>query len=121
MTAMSGSLSKVVNSPMRSLGRTVGQWHSPACGRGSSGRTIRCWTVTIITTSAHRMMAELHDRMPVILEPQDWSAWLGEVEVDAATLLRPADGDVLNVWPVSRQVNSPKSDEPELLEAIGQG
>ena len=36
-------------------------------------------TFTIIATSANRMMAELHDRMPVILEPQDWSAWLGEV------------------------------------------
>lgn len=61
------------------------------------------------------------NRMPVILEPQDWSAWLGEVEVDAATLLRPAGGDVLTVWPVSRQVNSPRNNGAELLEAIGQG
>jgi putative SOS response-associated peptidase YedK len=45
-------------------------------------------TFTIITTSANRMMAELHNRMPVILEPQDWSAWLGEGEVDTATLLK---------------------------------
>jgi putative SOS response-associated peptidase YedK len=78
-------------------------------------------TFTIITTSANRMMADLHNRMPVILESQDWSAWLGDVEVDAATLLRPAGGDVLKVWPVSRQVNSPRNNGAELLEAIGQG
>ena len=52
---------------------------------------------------------------------QDWSAWLGEVEVDAATLLRPAGGDVLKVRPVSRQVNSPRNNGAELLQAIGQG
>ena len=34
----------------------------------------------IITTDANREMAELHDRMPVILEPGDWPAWLGETE-----------------------------------------
>jgi putative SOS response-associated peptidase YedK len=76
-------------------------------------------TFTIITTSANAMMAELHDRMPVILEPQDWSAWLGGVEVDAVTLLRPAGGDALKVWPVSRQVNSPRNNGAELLNAIG--
>ncbi len=37
-------------------------------------------TFTILTTNANASMAELHDRMPVILEPEDWSAWLGEVE-----------------------------------------
>jgi putative SOS response-associated peptidase YedK len=37
-------------------------------------------TFTIITTNANQMMAKLHDRMPVILEPQDWPTWLGEVE-----------------------------------------
>jgi putative SOS response-associated peptidase YedK len=67
------------------------------------------------------MMTELHDRMPVILEPEDWSAWLGEVEGDAATLLRPAGDDVLKVWPVSRQVNSPRNNGAELLKPIGQG
>ena len=62
---------------------------------------------------------ELHDRMPVIIEPHDWPTWLGEVEVDPATLLRPADDDVLKVWPVSKQVNSPRNNGAELLEAVG--
>ncbi len=62
----------------------------------------------IITTDANAMIAELHDRMPVILEPQDWPTWLGEVGGDPAALLRPAAEDVLKVWPASRQVNSPE-------------
>lgn len=52
-------------------------------------------TFTIVTTDANAMMAELHDRMPVILEPQDWPTWLGEIEGDLAALLRPAGDDVL--------------------------
>jgi putative SOS response-associated peptidase YedK len=74
-------------------------------------------TFTIITTDANAMMARLHDRMPVILESHDCPTWLGEVEGDAATLLRPAADDVLKVWPVSRRVNSPRNNGAELLEA----
>lgn len=45
---------------------------------------------TIITTDANSMIAPLHDRMPVILGPEDWPAWLGEEPIaDPATLLRP--------------------------------
>jgi putative SOS response-associated peptidase YedK len=49
---------------------------------------------TIITTEANATMAELHDRMPTILEPEDWQASLGEVEDELATLLRPTGDDV---------------------------
>ena len=58
---------------------------------------------TIITTNANETVGELRDRMPVILEPEDWPIWLAEVEGDPATLLRPAGDDVLKVWPVSKQ------------------
>jgi putative SOS response-associated peptidase YedK len=37
-----------------------------------------------ITTDTNKMMAELHDTMPVTLEQQDWPVWLGEVEGDPA-------------------------------------
>jgi putative SOS response-associated peptidase YedK len=76
-------------------------------------------TFTIITTNANATVGELHNRMPVIVEQQDWPTWLGEVAGDRATLLRPAGEDVLKVWPVSRQVNSPRSDGAELLEKVG--
>ena len=39
-------------------------------------------SLTILTTTPNAEMAELHDRMPVILEEQDWPVWLGEDEGD---------------------------------------
>jgi putative SOS response-associated peptidase YedK len=44
---------------------------------------------------ANAEMAELHDRMPVILEPADWPVWIGEVEADPASLLHPAPDGTL--------------------------
>jgi putative SOS response-associated peptidase YedK len=67
------------------------------------------------------MMAELHDRMPVILEPSDWPVWLGEVEGDPAALLKPSADELLQARAVSRRVNNPRNNGAELLEAIGQG
>ena len=54
-------------------------------------------TFAIITTNPDALMAELHARIPVILEPQDWPTWFGEVESDQVTLTRPAGKDVLKV------------------------
>ncbi len=48
----------------------------------SDGTVLR--TFTIITTDANETVGELHNRMPVILEQQDWPTWLGEVEGDPA-------------------------------------
>jgi putative SOS response-associated peptidase YedK len=62
--------------------------------------------------------AELHDRMPVILEAAGWPTWLGEVEGDSVALLRPAPDGLLRVWPVDRRVGSPRNNGPELLESI---
>lgn len=75
-------------------------------------------TFTIATTAANGFMSRIHDRMPVILEPADWPAWLGEQDGDPASLLRPAGEDVLRSWPVSRDVNSPRHDRPDLLDPI---
>ena len=54
--------------------------------------------------------------MPVILEPDDRSVWLGEVAGDPGSLLRPAADDVLRLWPVSRAVNSVRNNTPDLLD-----
>jgi putative SOS response-associated peptidase YedK len=72
----------------------------------------------IIVTAANATLAPVHDRMPVILDPADWPAWLGEGEGDPATLLRPAAERVLRAWPVGRAVNSPRINGPDLLEAL---
>jgi len=73
---------------------------------------------TILTTTPNAEMAELHDRMPVILEQKDWQMWLGAAEGDYAAPMRPAANGLLRVWPVDRRVGSPRNNDPELLTAI---
>ena len=75
-------------------------------------------TFAVLTTNANATMAELHERMPVILEPADWPIWLGEVAGDPAALLRPAAEDVLQLWPVSRRVNTPRNNDAHLLDRV---
>ena len=63
----------------------------------------------IVTSDPLTGIVELHDRMPLILEKKDWSAWL-EGEKPAATLKG------FESYPVSKLVNSPKNDDARLLE-----
>ena len=84
--------------------------------RGLDGTVLR--TFAIITTPANAIMATLHDRMPAILEPEDWPAWLGEVEGDPVALLRPAADTVLRLWPISRAVNNVRNNGASLLDPI---
>jgi putative SOS response-associated peptidase YedK len=72
----------------------------------------------IMTTTANATMSFLHDRMPVILEPDDWTTWLDGPDNDAAALMRPAADTVLRLWPVSTQVNSVRNNGPHLLDQI---
>jgi putative SOS response-associated peptidase YedK len=52
-------------------------------------------TYSIITAEATGAVAEIHDRMPLVLEEADWPLWLGEVPGDAARLLHPTLNDRL--------------------------
>lgn len=75
-------------------------------------------TYTIVTTTPNADVADLHNRMPVILEPDDWAAWLGEMEADPATLLRPSPDGTLRTWPVSKRVGSPRNNDVSLLDPL---
>jgi putative SOS response-associated peptidase YedK len=75
-------------------------------------------TFVIITTNANTVMADIHDRMPVIIEQSDWPVWLGGAEGDVPALHRPAADEVLRTWPVSRQINAPRNNGPGVLEPI---
>jgi putative SOS response-associated peptidase YedK len=74
----------------------------------------------IIVCDANDLVAPLHDRMPVILEPADYDAWLDPATpVDKAkALLKPCSAEQLSAYPVSRIVGSPKNDVPECIKAI---
>lgn len=76
---------------------------------------------TILTTSPNALMATLHNRMPVILEPADYDVWLrsdGQHEDELHHLLRPADDDMLGAHPVSTFVNRPQNDAPECVAPL---
>jgi len=78
-------------------------------------------TCAIITTEAGADMVEVHNRMPVILEPKDIDTWLDSRchDTDALRLLlSPAPGGTLLRYPISRTVNSPRNDGPELLARL---
>jgi len=80
----------------------------------------RLQTFATITTEANELLALVQDRMPVIIEKADWPLWLGEVEGDPTTLLRPAPEDVLRLWPVGKKVGNVRNDGPDLIEPIAE-
>jgi putative SOS response-associated peptidase YedK len=77
-------------------------------------------TCTIVTTEANALMAPIHDRMPVILEPEDWSTWLDPATTggDAARLLVPAPPELFEAWQISTRVNDVRNDAPDLLDPV---
>jgi len=87
---------------------------SESWGRGEE--TLR--STTIITTDANRLMAPLHDRMPVILPPEARPLWL-DPEFDGRdalrALLKPYEADDLVAAPVGTRVNNPRNETPDCL------
>lgn len=62
----------------------------------------------IITTDANSLMARIHDRMPVILNPDQWPIWLSQQEQQSDKLLplvRAHDSKSMQAWPVTRELN----------------
>ncbi len=83
------------------------------------GETIESFA--ILTTDANPLLAPIHDRMPVILEPAAWPAWLeveGTPPEALAALLAPAPDDALDAYPVSTRVNSPRNDDADCIARL---
>lgn len=75
----------------------------------------------ILTTTANEKMRELHERMPVILRPEDYARWLGTLEQDAeklVDLLRPCPESWLDMWPVSAEVSRAGWESPRNIEPV---
>ena len=89
------------------------EWHSP------DGGLIR--SATIITTEPNELMARLHNRMPVILDPADYAEWLDpapRTPESLQSLLRPFPANKMSAHPVSTLVNTPANDRPELVVPV---
>lgn len=76
-------------------------------------------TCCLITTHANDAVRPVHDRMPVIVPPENYAEWLDPETREArlVSLIRPYPAEEMTVTEVSSAVNSPKYDGPECLEA----
>ena len=84
---------------------------------GEHGQTVT--TCTIITAPAEGALAEIHDRMPLVLPRDAWTRWLDPAVADPSDVLHPWDevaGEHLELRPVAPTVNKVDNNGPELLE-----
>jgi len=78
-------------------------------------------TYSIITTEPNKEMSAVHDRMPVILHPEDEVSWLESARNDRASiepLLLPYQDNGLDIYEVSSEVNSTRNNDPRLIYAL---
>jgi putative SOS response-associated peptidase YedK len=86
---------------------------------GEGGKYIE--SSTIIVTVANPLLQSIHDRMPVILKPADYERWLDPKVQEAETLislLHPYPAEEMELYPVSRKVNSPANDNPDCIAPL---
>lgn len=79
-------------------------------------------TFTIVTADAIERLRPIHHRMPVMLEPEQWPAWLGEAAASPAqlqALLAPPADLPVEAYPVSVRVNAVRNDDPTLMDRAG--
>jgi len=86
--------------------------------QGENGEVIN--SCAIITTEANALMCTIHDRMPVILKKDILAAWLEPVarQSDLLAMLGPYPNTLMDAYPVSNKVNSPKNNGPECVARI---
>lgn len=78
-------------------------------------------TFTILTTEPNALMAPIHNRMPAIIQPEHYDIWLDPTITDVNTLqalLAPYPERLMEAYPVSKLVNSPAHDGPQLIQTV---
>ncbi len=77
-------------------------------------------TFTVLTTDPNELMEPIHNRMPVILEPRDYSRWLdpGDPSRPPVDLMRPYPAEKMVAWPVGERVGNVRNNDPQLLEQL---
>jgi putative SOS response-associated peptidase YedK len=99
-------------------------WKDPTRDEDDPRRFL--WTCTVLTTTAEDVAGQIHDRMPLLVEPERRAAWLDATRKDPAELrglLVPAAPGLLEAFPVSTEVNNVRNNGPDLvapLEAVGE-
>ena len=84
----------------------------------ATGRKLR--TYTILTTDPNELMEPIHNRMPVILAPEDYERWMaptdpGHLPID---LLKPFPAEEMKAWKVGRAVGNTRNNDPSLIACL---
>ena len=90
------------------------RWRSP------QGEVIE--SCTILTTTPNSLLSDIHDRMPVILSPDNYDLWLDPGFRDTASvaaMLKPFDSSMMRRYPVSNRVNQVQNDDAECAKPLG--
>ena len=85
----------------------------------ASGEIIR--SCTIVTTEPNALCAPIHNRMPVILDPNDYARWLGERPAnddELRALLTSFPGQRMECFKIGLRIGNVKNDEPSLIEPV---
>ena len=89
----------------------AGLWESWNSMDGSEVRTF-----TVITTEPNVLMKPIHNRMPVMLTPENEREWISDKPLEEVLhLLQPYDEKSMNAYPVSKRLNSPKNNDPGVM------
>jgi putative SOS response-associated peptidase YedK len=73
-------------------------------GRSSTNVTHRFKSCAMVITEPNEFVAEVHDRVPVVLEKHQLDQWMNGTPDQAAELMKPAPEDALRKWPVSKRI-----------------
>jgi putative SOS response-associated peptidase YedK len=79
-------------------------------------------TACIVTTAANRLLAPIHDRMPVVIVPEAFDLWLDCAKIDAETaaaLIAPAPENLFEAYEISTAVNRTANDSPAVIAPLG--
>ncbi len=84
--------------------------------KNASGQVVE--SCSILTTEPNALLADVHDRMPVILDPEHYGLWLDPAfrRVDALKeMLNPFDAGLMRCFPVSPRINAVTNDDPDCV------
>lgn len=93
------------------------------------GGLLECWhgddgdiaTFTILTTHANFLISQVYERMPVIIKPEDYAAWLDTKLTDILkiqAMAQPYPERLMDAYPISRNVNNPQHDSADLIVPV---
>lgn len=75
-------------------------------------------SLAVVTTAANSLMAPIHDRMPVILAPEDYDRWMTAAPADAQPLIRSFPDERMRAYPVSKAVGNVRNNSAALIAEI---